>query len=285
MTLYLTKVWDFGIPAGPLQFSSPGWRENARGKIKRDDLVVLVGTQAEPTAENDRGRLLGMLEPTIEPVRSLDFDVITRPEHFDEATEYKWPFGLLIRKAWTFIDPPLLNDISNRKFGQDSAKGLVELNAEEAEKVLKLRLQEIPILKPKIRAQVRVEGLDSALRMSAPIPTTTRRGIMHVRSAPALTYAMQIIGSSNSFNIGWAFDFKVRMRQFNRAAMPAIGGLRYKPVLTELWDTAREAFRMEQILLNHFRQRRHVANHEILHGVTFRDLEAKWLEFLRAKSS
>ena len=43
--------------------------------------------------------------------------------------------------------------------------------------------------------------------------------------------------------------------------------------------------RMEQVLLNHFRQHRHAANHEIRHGVTFRDLANKWVEFLRAKSS
>ena len=52
---FMTKVWDFGAPVGPLQFSSEGWRRNAREVLRPGDIVVLVGTKGEETAEDDRG--------------------------------------------------------------------------------------------------------------------------------------------------------------------------------------------------------------------------------------
>jgi hypothetical protein len=55
MTIYMTKVWRFDEPVGPLQFSTPGWRDRVRADLKPGDLVVLVGTKTENTDENERG--------------------------------------------------------------------------------------------------------------------------------------------------------------------------------------------------------------------------------------
>jgi hypothetical protein len=81
MTVYFTKVWSFDVPVGPLQFSTRGWRDRARQMLKGGDLVALVGTKGEPTADTDRGRLLGIMEPTTELVRSLDFDLSIPSNH------------------------------------------------------------------------------------------------------------------------------------------------------------------------------------------------------------
>ncbi len=45
--IFITKVWGFSPPVGPLQFSSDGWRRNAREVLKPGDLVVLVGTKGD----------------------------------------------------------------------------------------------------------------------------------------------------------------------------------------------------------------------------------------------
>ncbi len=84
MTLYMTKVWGFGAPSGPLQFSTNGWRERAREILQPGDLVVLVGTKTEQTSPGSQGRLLGMMEPTTEVARSLDFDLQPRAEDYDD---------------------------------------------------------------------------------------------------------------------------------------------------------------------------------------------------------
>lgn len=79
---------------------------------------------------------------------------------------------------------------------------------------------------------------------------------------------MEVVGAARpSFKIGWAFDVKVRARQFNQAAMPPIGGLRYEPRLSQEWGTAREAYRVERKLLERFKAKRHPENHEILYDV------------------
>jgi hypothetical protein len=106
---------------------------------------------------------------------------------------------------------------------------------------------------------------------------------MHLRRAPAFTYAMRLEGATTSaFKIGWAFDWKQRERQFNQAAMPAAGGLRYRTVYHEIWETAFDAFRMEQALLRHFDSARHPQNREVVSAVGEDKLLAAWIRCLQA---
>jgi hypothetical protein len=120
-----------------------------------------------------------------------------------------------------------------------------------------------------------------ARRKAAPPPTTQRHGIMHVRRAPAFTYAMEIVGAAKSaVKIGWAFDWMQRERHFNHSAMPALGGLRYKTRLHHLFGTARQAFEMEQALLRRFDTFRHGTNVEILTPISMSDVARAWTDYL-----
>lgn len=104
---------------------------------------------------------------------------------------------------------------------------------------------------------------------------------MHMRSAEAHTYVLEVLGASKpSFKIGWAFDHGARARQFNRASLPELGGLHYKAIYFKPWDTARLAYRMEQALLTRFDAYRHPANHEVLFGLDRRELERVWYSML-----
>jgi hypothetical protein len=220
------------------------------------------------------------MEPTLEPVMSLDFDVQTRPQDFDDNGNYKWPSGLLNRRAWRLLDRPLLDEISDRDFHMDSALGLVEMTPEEEAKVRALRWQLIDLLKS-ARADTRIEGKDAARRRRAPPPTTTRVGVMHMRNAPAHTYAMRVKGASGiAFKIGWAFDTKARQREFNLASIPALGGPSYEIKLTHLWSTARFAFLMEQLVLRHFDT--HPANREVITGISDETLLQAWTAQVQA---
>jgi T5orf172 domain len=280
---FMTKVWGFDSPVGPLQFSTEGWRRNAREVLQPGDIVVLVGTKGEPTPQDDRGRLLGIMEPTTEPVMSLDFDLPQGASDLDEQGNYKWPYGLLNLKAWRLIDRPYLSpDISQRAFAMDSAQGIVQLTPDEAARVAALRREEIPLLEPRVAARARLHGTEGARRRVSPPPTTTRRGVMHMRASSAYTYALEIRGPQGvAYKIGWAFDFKQRARQFNQAALPALGGVSYTPKLFNLWDTARQAFKMEQAILKHFERHRHRDNHEVLHGLNFDELQTYWIGCIR----
>ena len=127
MTVYLTKVWGFDAPVGPLAFSFEGWRDRARKMLRPGDLVLLVGTKSAPTPEEDQGRLLGMMEPTTEPVMALDYDLRPRPQDFDQARRYRWPYGLINLRAWRFPDHPPLERISERRFNMDAVQGIAPL--------------------------------------------------------------------------------------------------------------------------------------------------------------
>jgi hypothetical protein len=281
MTVYMTKTWGFGTPSGPLQFSQAGWRDRARTMLRPSDLVVIVGTMTDDTDPDERGKILGLMEPSTEIVSSLDYALSHKPRHFNETGNYRWPFGLELRNAWRFVEPRAsLSDISTRRFSMDSVQGIVPLLPDEVESVLALPREEVALLRP-IQAAARIEGVDAARRRAAPPPTTNRTGIMHMRRAPAFTYAMELEGASQpAFKIGWAFDYKARERQFNLAALPQLNGLRYRTRLFQLWGTALEAFRMEQTLLRKWDKLRHPSNPEVVVSIVLNALEASWLQYI-----
>jgi hypothetical protein len=282
--MFMTKVWGFHGPSTPLQFSKEGWRTNARELLQRAPgaVVLLVATKGPQVDDEDKGRLLGIMELTLEPVMSLDFDFQTRPQDFDENGNYKWPYGLLNRRAWRLLDRPLLDEISDRDFHIDSASGLVEMTPVEEAKVRALRWEPIEILKS-VRADTRIGDESSARKRGAPPPSTIRAGIMHMRNAPAHTYAMRVKGASAiAFKIGWASDAKARERKFNLASIPALGGLSYEIKLIHLWETARSAFLMEQLVLRHFDKHRHPANREVITGISEETLLQTWTTQVQA---
>ena len=285
MAYFMTKVWGFGEPVGPMLFGSAGWRDNAVAKLSRDDLVVLVGTQAEPTPEEERGRLLGIMQPTAEAVMSLDFPLEPEAVDYDEDGNYRWPYGLLNSRAWLLLDRPLLSEISDRHFAMNSAKGIVALTEGEAAMVSALAKREVELLKPSASAVNRIHQAGGHTGDSAPPPSTTRAGVMHMRQANAQTYLLELVGAKQaSFKVGWAFDYNLRMRSFNHASMPSLGGIEYQGLLFHRWHTAREAFRMEQTLLRKFQRYQHRENREILVGVVKSELEAAWYDLIRSGS-
>jgi hypothetical protein len=282
VTVYMTKTWGFGAPCGPLQFSLRGYQKSAREVLRPGDLVVIVGTLGENTDETERGMILGLMEPTTTVVNSLDYDLEPRPQDYTEDGQYRWPFGLELRAAWRFEEPrTALTAVSSRRFSMDSAAGIVPLQASEAEKILRLPRGPVELLRP-FRTLARIEGLDAARRKAAPPPTTRRTGIMHMRRAPAFTYGMIVEGATSgpALKLGWAFDWKQRERHFNQMAMPIMGGLRYRTILYQLWQTALEAFSMEQSLLRRFDTLRHPQNREILSGIETQKMENAWYDYV-----
>jgi hypothetical protein len=236
--------------------------------LKPGDLVVIVGTRGRETEADERGKILGLMEPTTEPVSSLEYALSHRPQHFNEDGEYRWPFGLELKHAWSFIEPRArLADLSSRRFNLDAAQGIVPLEPSEANAILALPRAEIELLRP-IQAVARIEGIEAARRRAAP--------------PPAYTYAMAVVGGGQpTFKIGWAFDVRIRQLQFNSASLPLLGGLRYKAELTQLWPTAFDAFCMEQSLLRTFDRLRHRSNREVVVALEFNALQDEWVRYLR----
>lgn len=152
MTMFVSKVWDFDNPCGPLVFNSPGWRENSVQKLKLGDRVILVGTWGNETQPSDRNRILGMMEPSTVYVATSDFSLPSfhNGRALKEDGSYRWPFGLLNYKAWEFEPGLFLKDAAPRQgnpFGSAAAAGLVFLTASEEMRVLAHPYHDIPLLK------------------------------------------------------------------------------------------------------------------------------------------
>lgn len=281
MTVYLKKTWGFSDPCGPLQFSRQGARDNARDALQPGDLVVIVGTKGDETAPEDQGLILGLMEPSRIPVAALDYALAKSENHFDDKGNYRWPFGLELVRAWRFDAPRRpLEELTRRIEGRMGALTVVPLLSEEADAILALPRMEVPLLQP-ARVAARIHGHGAVGRHTAPPPSTTRSGVMHLRRAKAYTYAMKLIGAKGpAYKVGWAFDYRLRQRQFNRASLPGLGGIRYEIAFTELWDTATLAFRMEQRLLRHFSELRNDANGEVVGPLTEGTLQAEWMRIV-----
>ena len=276
MKLFLSKVRNWDVPVGPMQFSSSGWRENAFRQLLPGDRIVLAGTKSLGVPEDVKGNLLGAIEPSGEFVDTLDFIVPERSDDFTNG-KYRWPCSLMNRRAWSLPPNIKLKDICHRKIGRISARTIVPLNVEEEERILALEWNEEELLERTVQESSRLEKKLGNRKRYSPPPTTIRSSVI-VGRGHAYTYAMKIVGASpNAFKIGWAFDYQLRARQFNHASMPSLGGVNYEPIRFELWDTVWDAYDMEQALLDRLAKWRHPVNHEIVQGLSDSELFTAWL--------
>jgi len=188
--MFVSKVWGFDNPSGPLVFNSAGWRRNSARRLKAGDRVILVGTRGEETPAPDRNRVLGMMEPSTVEVATSDFIVPDRADRrlFREDGAYRWPYGLLNHRAWQFAPGLFLDAVAPREanpFGTAAAAGIVPLTAEEEARVLAHPYHEISLLRS-ISTDRKLYGEDEARKRNAPPPTEgARRGIMQMRSGAA----------------------------------------------------------------------------------------------------
>ncbi len=289
MTVFVSKVWGFDNPCGPLVFNSAGWRDNSAAELQPSDRVLLVGTWGDETAEPDRNRILGMMEPSNIQVATSDFPLPNPTDHraYREDGSYRWPFGLLNKRAWEFAPGLFLGAVAPREgnpFGSAAAAGIVPLTPEEAARVLAHPHHEIELLKS-ISTDKKLVGEQEAKRRGAPVPTEgVRRGVMHMRLAPAYVYWFRLVAGKTivGHKIGWAFEWKRRLGQFNSVSLAALGGLQYKGHQVQLLGTARLAYHVEQQLFTALDQHRHPANREILTGIATPKVEEVWDKYVGA---
>lgn len=166
---------------GPLHFQTEGWRKNALGKLKPGDLVVLSGTLEEPTPDAMKGRLLGIMKPSRELVRSSDFNMENRPEYYFDNGEYKWPFGLMNLSAWSLPDGIALKRISNRDFSRESAQGIVPLEENEVARISELKWCKENLLQPATQARERMaKNMESSIDSLHPPPQNAEQSCICV---------------------------------------------------------------------------------------------------------
>jgi len=252
MAMYVTKVWGFVSQDWPLvTFSREGTRDRLRGLWQPGDTMLFVGTQNEPTEPDDRGRVLGYAEFTSIPVPTRE---VVHPELLRDNGD-KWPFALVIVRAWRILSPPLFKDLlpesAARAPGITLASGFDLLTGEEESRVRTLQVvdEPIPLTPAAERAAAKTDLIAWLKRRRGPSPPEEGSYTATRRSQLAKTYLLEWT-SHNLMKIGWAIDPQARALHLSEPLVPEITGERWRVVLTEDWEDERAAHLMEQSFID-----------------------------------
>ncbi|WP_156800938.1 hypothetical protein [Oceaniovalibus guishaninsula] len=145
---YWTKVW--GGPGEPateaLLFSKKGARDSALKKVRRGDIVVYLTSDAAEADSMLRGRVCGAVEIAGAPVLAEDLDLPGRARDvdFNDRGDFRWPFGITIRRSWRVMDKEANDALipGHRKLGLQGAATIHEMQPDEIARFQGLRVQQ-----------------------------------------------------------------------------------------------------------------------------------------------
>jgi len=244
---------DHGFdPAGwPLvAFGKEGNRDALLRASKPGDRVVFVGTQGEPTAPEERGRLLGMAEFARIAVNTRDIvdPGLMQARDLNEDGTHVWGWALPMVRAWRFTEPRLkLIDVLREQLSYEATVRAVLLDDADAGMVMALPKDEVPVA---VNARVRglTEAVD-AITGTGPTtgltPTSWEGSVSHDATREAWTYAMRF-GRRNIWKVGHAQDVEERLRQINLHVPHEELGEQWRLHAQQRWPTSLQAFEMEQ---------------------------------------
>lgn len=278
MRVFATRVWGFSPSTWPIaSFGSEGICANLLKQSDPGDILVSVGTKGPPTASREQGRILGygvFGREIVDTLKILKQEVIG-PEAFDEKGRFRWPKSMVLTQAWQVdLDPlPDLVDTIGRQIPRLATTYAVPLSDGEAERILALPVCEVELKGTKFFGDLRLKAERLRARTVGPVPGSGKRSA--VESAPqrrAYTYAFRFEGT-NCFKIGWAYDWKARLNEVNAHVPVEVLGRRWVRCLFEEWDSAKDAYAMEQRVLDSMDQSKLVGERIQIDATA---LETRW---------
>jgi hypothetical protein len=217
------------------------------------DMLVVAGFAHEPTAQGDRGRLLGVVEfaPVAVDLSEL-CDVAELPAtHLAGVGGPAWPHALPVVRAWTFDEPRMrLSDAFRDPLVIDPVERVVELDVEEAKLVDLLPKTEMA---PTYDALRRRSGV--LARAVVPVgpttglrPTAWTAEVFQDPNAAAWTYLMRF-GARDVWKIGHTQHLERRLEELNLHVPHEALNERWALVRSQRWENSLLAYEMEQRLL------------------------------------
>jgi hypothetical protein len=280
--VFATRVWGFTPGIWPIaSFGSDGICKNLLAKSAPGDVLVFVGTKGPPTPEAEQGCVLGYCmfgRDIVDTISVIDPDTL-RPEAYDERGELRWPRGMVMARAWRVdLDPlPDLVATIGRQLERMATTYAVDLEADEAERVLALPVREVTLSGTERFDALRLKSERLAGRSIGPVPGSgARKGSTASDNRAAQTYVFRF-GNSDCFKIGWAHDWCTRLNAVNAHVPFELLGRKWKPYLWHDWSCAEEAYAMEQRLLDALPQDR-ITGERVQIGSS--DLEVIWARAL-----
>lgn len=254
MRIFAKRFYGFDPVARPLvAFGKEGNRDALILASQPGDLLVFVGTMDHPTANHERGRLLGMAEFARIAVDAKDIIDPATLQPFDVNSDgsLAWPKGLPILRAWRFAEPRLkLLDVLKEQLTFEATVRAVQLDENDARAVMALPRVEMSVPSHPVTARLlgHADALAQAQPTTGPVPTAWEGIVARGVGTEAWTYAMRF-GKRNVWKIGHAQDTKGRLKEVNKHVPYEELGERWKLVLTQKWLSSPAAYAMEQRLL------------------------------------
>lgn len=257
-----TWFWGFNPVLHPFAgFTHKGSRDTLLDRARPGDLILVVGTQGEPTEPEQRGRALGLIEFLHSPMQAEDLipPGAVLPDRLFDRGRFKWPFAVPAARAWMFKNPPLIREAIGRQLTSAAITGTDQLSQTEAAAILALDVVEVEL--PPSAAQLKKDRLSGAAskidprKPGQPGPPPREWSAITERSdGPTATYLMQF-GKENIWKIGISQNAKERCATLNFSVpSEALDGRCWSVVMTKVWPSGSPAYAMEQALLNHLRQ-------------------------------
>ncbi len=296
--LFLTKTWGFDPEHYPtLGFSHEGARENFLRQASHGDWITIAGTKGEPTVPQEQGRLLGMCQVGHEKV---DADAILRaigtplsPHMLDNQGYFIWRWAMPITQAVFFDPQPDLKDVLGSylpgqvwaAYARDVGS---ELGIEAVEAILSLATKPCAIAKvPQLEKEAAFSQAMTLHRRygSSGPPPTEKRAASERELGVGYAYAFVLLESKvpGAVKIGSTKDPQERLVTLNKELRPHLTGCRWEPRLGQIFPSETLAYRFEQLLLRHFRDRLVPGDREVV-TVPVAELERAWTDLLFSKA-
>ena len=251
MRIFAKRFYGFDPLTRPVvAFGKAGNRDALIAASSPGDLIVFVGTQGEPTAETERGRLLGIAEFARVAVDARDLIDPATLHSFDVNPDgsLAWPKGLPILRAWRFKEPRLkLIDVLREQLTFEATVRAVELDEADARAVLALPREDAVVPpRPVIERLTKLnEALGHGCPTTGPVPTDWQGTVSRDIGSEAWTYAMRF-GRRNLWKVGHAQDTAVRQAELNLHVPYEELGERWELRMRHPWPDSVQAYGMEQ---------------------------------------
>ena len=259
--IFGTWFWGFDPTLHPFAgFTHGGSRDTLLKRARRGDLILVVGTQNEPTAPEDRGRILGLIEFLHSPMQAEDLfpPGAVLPERLFDNGKFKWPFAVPAARAWLISSKPHIRDVIGRQLTSAAITGTDRLSPEEVASILQLETVEVEL--PPSAAQLKQQRLlapsarmDPAKNGQPGPPPSEWSTITAREDGPTATYLMRF-GNENVWKVGISQNVKERCKTLNFSVpSEVLDGRCWQVNLTQQWPNGAPAYEMEQALLAHLR--------------------------------
>jgi len=223
------------------------------------DLVLFVGSSTPPTADHERGRLLGMAQVSDLRCRTVD---LVAPEflgehQFNDRGEMRWPEAFPMLHAWRFIDRPLLQHVIGRKLPAKCRMYVDHLSETESLAVLRQPMSSVEVSQSETRANEVAETESKLSRKLSvgPVPSQWAAWVEHGIDRPAQAYVFRF-GDTDVWKIGWSVDPSKRLAEVNRHIPVEVLGAGWRLAHVASCPDMRQARALEQRALAVFAEHR-----------------------------